>query len=99
MLNIFKTLMPIFQIIIILDLKLTKSLRNNYIICFVSSLFFFRNILLTMCLSKYSNLEHLREVAVNLYSSEDHGNMNKLCERELAALINTFYQVRYSLYN
>ena len=50
-----------------------------------------------MCLSKYSNLEHLREVAVNLYSSEDHGNMNKLCERELAALINTFYQVRYSL--
>ena len=48
-----------------------------------------------MCLSKYSNLEHLREVANNLFSSEDHENRNLLCERELAALINTFYQVRF----
>ena len=46
-----------------------------------------------MCLSKYSNLEHLREVAKNLCSSEDHDDINELCERELAALINKFYQV------
>ena len=50
---------------------------------------------LTMCLSKYSNLELLREVAVNLYSSKDVENMDGLSERELAALINTFYQVRH----
>ena len=48
-----------------------------------------------MCLSKYSNLELLKEVARNLYSSKDHENMNSLCERQLAELINTFYQVRY----
>ena len=47
-----------------------------------------------MCLSKYSNLEHLREVANNIFSSEDHENRNLLCERELAALINVYYQVR-----
>ena len=49
-----------------------------------------------MCLSKYSNLEHLREVANNIFSSEDHENRNLLSERELAALINTFYQVNFS---
>jgi hypothetical protein len=43
--------------------------------------------------NRYSNLEHLREVAKNLCSSEDHDDINKLCERELAALINKFYQV------
>ena len=46
-----------------------------------------------MCLSKYSNLEHLREVAMNLCSSEDHVDITELCERELAALISKFYQV------
>ena len=46
-----------------------------------------------MCLSKYSNLELLKEVAINLYSSEEYGNINKLCERELADLIHTYYQV------
>ena len=50
-----------------------------------------------MCLSKYSNLEHLREVAINLYSTKDHEDINGLCERELAALIHTFYQVRIYL--
>ena len=48
-----------------------------------------------MCLSKYSNLELLKEVARNLYSSKDHENMNRLCEKQLAELINTFYQVWY----
>ena len=47
-----------------------------------------------MCLSKYSNLELLNQVAMNLYSSTDH-NLKELCEIELAALINTFYQVRF----
>ena len=50
-----------------------------------------------MCLSKYSNLELLKEVAMNLYSSEDHKNMNELSEIELAALIDSFYQVRFHL--
>ena len=45
-----------------------------------------------MCLSKYSNLELLKEVAMNLYSPEDH-NFKDLCEKELAALINKYYQV------
>ena len=56
--------------------------------------FFFRGILLIMCLSKYSNLELLNQVAMNLYSSKDH-DFKELCEIELAALINTFYQVRF----
>ena len=47
-----------------------------------------------MCLSKYSNLEHLQAVASNLCLSGDHRNINGLCERELAALIYSFYQVR-----
>ena len=47
-----------------------------------------------MCLSKYSNLEHLQAVALNLCLSDDHGNINGHSERVLAALINTFYQVR-----
>ena len=44
-----------------------------------------------------SNLEHLQAVAFNLCLSGDHGNMNGLCERELATLIYTFYQVRKKL--
>ena len=47
-----------------------------------------------MCLSNYSNLELLKEVAMNLYSSKDH-DFKELCEIELADIINTFYQVRF----
>ena len=47
-----------------------------------------------MCLSNYSNLEHLQAVALNLCLSDDHIYINGLSERELAALINSFYQVR-----
>jgi hypothetical protein len=46
-----------------------------------------------MNLSKYSNLEHLREVAMNLCLSENHDDINELSEKKLAALIHTFYQV------
>ena len=46
-----------------------------------------------MCLSKFSNIDLLRQVALNLYSTEDNGDMNGLCEKELAAVINTYYQV------
>ena len=46
-----------------------------------------------MCLSKYSNLEHLREVAMKLCASESHDDIIELCEKKLAALIHTFYQV------
>ena len=45
-----------------------------------------------MCLSKYRNLELLQEVAGKVCSSQVHENMS---ERELAACINTFYQVRF----
>ena len=48
-----------------------------------------------MCLSKYSNLELLKEVVKSLYSSEEYGNINGLSEKKLAELINNFYQVRY----
>ena len=51
-----------------------------------------------MCLSKYSNLEHLREVAMNLSPSKEHDDLIRLCERELAALINNFYQVKAVFY-
>ena len=47
-----------------------------------------------MCLSKYSNLEHLQAVALTLCLFDDHGNIDELCDGELAALILTFYQVR-----
>ena len=47
-----------------------------------------------MCLSKYSNLELLKEVVKSLYSSEEYGNINGLSEKKLAELINDFYQVR-----
>ena len=46
-----------------------------------------------MCLSKYSNLDHLKEVYMNLYPSKDNKTLDELCEKELAALINTYYQV------
>ena len=55
-----------------------------------------------MCLSKYSNIELLKEIAMNLHLSKDHENIDGLSERELAALVNSFYQVsRYfnSFYN
>ena len=50
-----------------------------------------------MCLSKYSNLDLLKEVYMNLYSSKDNKTLDELCEKELATLIHTFYQVRYDL--
>ena len=50
-----------------------------------------------MCLSKYSNLDLLKEVYANLYSSKDDITSNGLSEKELAALIHTFYQVRHDL--
>ena len=60
--------------------------------------FFQRNELIQQCiLSKFSNLEHLKEVASSLNLSENHETLNFLCEKELAALINTFYQVRLFL--
>ena len=52
-----------------------------------------------MCLTKYSNVDLLRQVTINLYSTEDKGNISELCERELAALINTHYLVSSILYN
>ena len=52
-----------------------------------------------MCLSKYSNVDLLRQVTINLYSTEEKGNINELCERELAALINTHYLVSSILHN
>ena len=48
-----------------------------------------------MGLSKYSNLKLLKQVAKNLHSSEDYKNINGLCEKKLAELINRFYQVKY----
>ena len=55
-----------------------------------------------MCLSKFSNNDLLKQVAINLYSTEDNQDINKamngLCERELADLINTYYQVSSILY-
>ena len=51
-----------------------------------------------MCLSKYSNIELLKEVAMNLHLSKDHENKDGLCERDLAALINFFYQVSISIH-
>ena len=42
---------------------------------------------------KFSNLELLEEFTMNLYSTGDYLNMNGLCERDLAALFNTYYQV------
>ena len=51
-----------------------------------------------MCLSKYSNIELLKEVAMNLNLSKDHENIDGLCERDLAALINLFYQVSISIH-
>ena len=52
-----------------------------------------------MCLTKYSNVDLLRQVTINLYSTEDKGNISELCERELAALINTHYLVSSILHN
>ena len=46
-----------------------------------------------MCLSKYSNLDLLKEVYENLYSPKDHETLDGLCEKEMAALINTYYKV------
>ena len=52
-----------------------------------------------MCLSKYSNIELLKEVAMNLHLSiKDHENIHVLSERELAALINSFYQVSNTIF-
>ena len=42
---------------------------------------------------KFSNLEPLEEFTMNLYSTGDYLNMNGLCERDLAALFNTYCQV------
>ena len=52
-----------------------------------------------MCLSKFSNIDLLKQVANNLYSTEDNEDINGLCEKELAALINIYYQVSSILYN
>ena len=49
-----------------------------------------------MCLSRYSTLELLKEVAKNLFLSEEYGYINGLSEKKLAELINNFYQVRYT---
>ena len=46
-----------------------------------------------MSVSKNRNLELLRDVAMNLYSPEDHGTMNELHEGELAGLIHSYYKV------
>ena len=51
-----------------------------------------------MCLSKYSNIELLKEIAMNLHLSKEHENIDGLSERELAALINSFYQVSILIY-
>ena len=46
-----------------------------------------------MSLRKYSNLELLKEVYRNL--ARDDESIDELCERELVALIEPFYQVRH----
>ena len=51
-----------------------------------------------MGLSKYSNLKLLKQVAKNLHSSEDYKNIDGLCEKKLAELINRFYKVKYIIY-
>ena len=78
-----------------ISLIYNKILRLNI----SSNIYYFQTYSVKMCLSKFSNIDLLRQVALNLYSTEDNGDMNELCEKELSALINTYYQVSSILYN